>query len=48
MDLQVRTKNHWRTKEITNESKTQVVQKIFTKTIGQSHKNHQLISETVI
>ena len=33
--------------KITNKSKIQDVHKIFTKTIGQSHKNHELNSETI-
>ena len=33
---------------ITNESKTQEAYKVFKKTIGQSHKNHELNSETIL
>ena len=46
MDPSLGTVSHWATKSIRNESETQEVHKIFTKTIGQSHKDQELNSET--
>ena len=40
--------SHWATKSIINESKTPEFYKIFSKTIGQSHENHKLHSESII
>ena len=41
------TDNHWYTKTIIKKNKTQQVHKIFTKTIGQSHKDNGLNPETI-
>ena len=39
----MRALNRWATESLTSEGKTQYFYNIFTKTIGQSHKNHKIL-----